>query len=104
MKILNYTPHTIDIVTEGRIISIPSDGVARVTSSLSPVKKINGIDIMKQEYGVVLGLPSQQDNVYIIVSRMIYDAMDKRSDLLVVGESIRDNSGKVIGCKNLSRY
>lgn len=99
MRILNYTPHKIDIVG---FDPIPSDGEARVSESITIVDTINGINVISKNLGVVVGLPEESDDIVYIVSLMVSQALPNRKDLLIPGELIRDK-GVVVGCKNLCR-
>ena len=103
--IKNMTPHTINIVTEdGReICSIPSDGIARVSSRTDVVDKIGDVPITKTVFGEVEGLPEETDGVLFIVSRMVQSAASERHDLLVPGLQVRDADGRIVGCRSLDR-
>lgn len=94
---MNLTPHVVNV---GLRKFEPSGIVARLAETNEEVGKIDGISIIKQVRGEIMGLEPPLENVYYIVSRVIFDASD-RKDLLAVGETIRDKEGKIIGCKNL---
>ena len=68
MKILNYTPHTINI--EG-VDPIETSGSARVSQTFKKEENINGIDIMKSTYGDVEGLPEIEKETMIRVSSIV---------------------------------
>jgi len=94
MTYLNYTPHTINL-NDGR--SFPSVGLARVSSSFSPIVD----DVCGVLYGVVTGLPDPQDGVKIIVSAMIINAnADDRDDLVAPAtghpDTIRNDKGHIV--------
>ena len=95
--ILNYTPHTINI---GEKV-IASSGNARITQSIMPTHEIDGIQVIKTFCSNVTGLPEPQKGVYLIVSLMVQEALPNRMDLLSPGELIRNETGQIIGCKNL---
>jgi hypothetical protein len=116
VKLLNYTPHTINLGD----IAIFSNGNARVSEKITVidtlsnidlintdlgevVDTINNIDIINKKLGEVTGLPEQKDKQFIIVSLMVAQALPEREDLLIPGELVRDNTGKIIGCKNLCK-
>ena len=118
-KIINLTPHSVTV----NGIEIPSSGVARLQERFSgclktpvfmsssgvarlqernePAGEIMGIPMIRQVRGDAEGLPPQQEGVWIIVSRPIFDALPDRRDLLAIGETIRDAQGKILGAKNL---
>jgi hypothetical protein len=97
--VLNYTPHDINI---GNVI-ISSSGNARVSEEINVVDSLNDVDIISKKLGVVTGLPDEKHKQFIIVSLMVAQALPEREDLLIPGELVRDNTGKIIGCKNLCR-
>lgn len=103
MKILNYTPHTVNIILEsGEIYNFLSVGNARCVQTTVQVGEINNIPITSTEFGEVEGLPQEQKGIYYIVSRLILQALPQRRDLLVPNEVVRDEKGKIIGCKSLA--
>lgn len=104
MRILNYTPHTVNVFTDSREVrSFASMGSARCTEETIITRNIDGIDISQTTLGEVEGLPDPQPNTMYIVSRLILVACrDTRNDLLVPNEIIRDVKGNIIGCKSLA--
>jgi hypothetical protein len=106
MTIINKTPHAIDVVTaDGTVTITPTLPAARVTTKRVPVEPVDGIPVDRVEFGPVVDLPAPQDGVFLLVSAIVASAPEakNRTDLLVVGEAIRDATGKVTGCKGLSR-
>ncbi len=104
MEILNYTPHAITVVsdtTEDGVTEFPSVGVARVSSTISRVGEHAGILFTRQSFGEVTGLPPQTKGVWLIVSRLVAAACPNRTDLLVPGNLIRDNEGRVTATESL---
>lgn len=101
-KIINLTPHDINI--QG-LEPISSSGKARCKEKNEVIGKVGEIDIIKKEFGEVEGLPPIEDiNVIYIVSLPIAQAVKGiREDCYIPGEIIRDNSGKIVGCKNLAK-
>ena len=101
--IKNLTPHTINVVgTEGEaLMSFPSEGIARISSTTEVVGEINGLPLTKTIFGEVEGLPEEKEDTYIIVSAMVKSALPGRSDLLVPGLQVRDDQGRVVGCQSL---
>ena len=102
-KILNFTPHALKVVDlDGSVVTFPSVGVARVATSSVSKDPINGFGVVATAFADVAGLPSPQDGVYFVVSRLVLSACPGRTDLLCPGELIRDVDGNVIGCKGFS--
>lgn len=101
MKVVNLTPHSINIV--GGPTFEPSGQIARISSSNENAGEllINGelIPLITQQFGEVVGLPEEKEGVLFIVSSLIF-SNTKRRDLLVPGEQVRDDQGRVVGCKS----
>lgn len=103
MKFINLTPHDITIVKEGGNIVIPASGnVARVETIKDTVGYIDGIPIHKTRFGEVVGLPDPADDTMCIVSLATAKAASGRRDLVVTDDAVRDNNGRIIGCRALA--
>ena len=104
--IVNLTPHEIavyDAAGESVLQVIPSSGMARAAQTREPLDKINGIPVSKTGYGAVTGLPDQQDGVVYIVSVLTAQAAPDRKDLYIVDDLVRDDTGRILGCKALAQ-
>ncbi len=104
MKIVNLTPHELNFVMgDGAEIKIPPSGmVARVEETSKNVGSVNGIPIIKKTFGQIEGLPEPQENTIYVVSLLTAQAVRDRSDVFVIGESIRNEKGQVVGAKSLA--
>ena len=106
VKIVNLTPHEImvyDAAGESVLQVIPSSGMARAAQTREPLADINGIPVSKTGYGAVEGLPDQRDGVVYIVSVLTAQAAPDRKDLYIVDELVRDDTGRILGCKALAQ-
>jgi len=104
-RIVNTTPHGVNINHGGNtVVVIPPSGVlVRVAVSTLEMPPIGGFRFTKTVTGVVQGLPIMTDGVYLIVSRMALSSADPlRTDLLCVGEILRDAAGVVVGAIGFS--
>lgn len=121
--IINMTPHTITLyadkdcqeVVKGNYVSLvlkegskpimtlPSEGVARASSSKELLYTIDSIPVYKTVYGEPEGLPEPAPNTYFIVSALTAQAAKGRHDLLIVDGAVRDSEGKIIGCTAFGR-
>lgn len=103
--IINLTPHHVNIyIDKDEIITIKTKGLHKAVRCLSLTKcigKIANIDLTRTELGEVYNLPNEKKDVYYIVSRMVFDIIKDRKDLLVPNDVVRNNEGDVIGCRNL---
>ena len=99
MPFINLTPHEINEVDSGTVL--PSSGIARVRQCSKNVRKVDGIQIFRSEYeGSVQGLPEPQEGVIYIVSALALNAVPAdRTDVVAPGDAVRDESGRVVGCK-----
>ena len=60
---------------------------------------LDGVSVEVVVFGQVEGLPAPQPGVYYIVSGLVLSAASDRPDLLAPGQPVRDEAGRVIGCK-----
>ena len=108
--ITNLTPHQITIVDEsGTIVrAIPSAGVARAAVTSTPTGRLDGVPLVAQTYGRPEGLPEPKPGVYLVVSLVTAQAAEAAGrdtdDLLLVADLVRDDAGRVIGCRALAPY
>ena len=108
MEFVNLTPHAISIFdADGNVMKKiePSGTIARLSTSTETVDVIDGIRITATVFGDIEGLPSSDPNgnVGYIVSSLVAQAVDGRSDIFIPNESVRDSQGRIIGCKSLGR-
>jgi len=111
IQLVNLTPHTINIVTEDgtQILSLESQGIARVAATTEVVGQLKVGEVVVPQthttFGEVEGLPEQAPGVGYIVSNMIISALAQqgihRTDLFTPGMQVRDDQGRVIGCRSL---
>lgn len=111
VKVVNLTPHDVNIVNDnGEVIrTYPATGtVARVASSASKVREIDGVDVVSTEFGDVDGLPPQSSDTVYIVSMLVAQALSDRTDLIAPDTGpqsvVRDDKGQIIGVKRFARY
>lgn len=103
MKIINLTPHNVDICDEnGNIIkTYEASGIdARMTFGYDDVDVIDGVPMVVRTPRRIKGLPSPQKDTMFIVSNIIMDACPDRKDLLAPVKQVRIN-GRVVGCQAL---
>ena len=108
-QLINLTPHAINILDEDNnlIMSVDPDGrVARVTVSRENTGLINvGGHIIQLSQTVIsdeiTDLPDPEDNVILIVSSMVANACPQRQDVRIPDDAVRDEAGRIIGCRSL---
>lgn len=103
-SIINLTPHAITIVMEsGNIVVPPSGVVARRSENTVTIGMVEGIPIVKKVFGVVENLPDPVEGIIYITSALV-GAEVKRADVMSPGDPVRDEHGRVIGCKTLCSF
>lgn len=104
MNIINLTPHEINFIHGDEIVSIPASGtVARLTSKTVVTGEIMGIPVTETVYGEVTGLPDEDgENIYV-VSALVAAQCKNRFDVFIPNESVRDENGRIVGCRSLGR-
>lgn len=98
--------HTVRIFnkeTDGLVVEIPFSGVqARRAESSEMFDENEGIQMFRTIYGEVEGLPEAQDDVVIIVSMAVRQALPDRKDLASPGSLRKDEAGQPTGCYGLN--
>lgn len=104
MQIINLTPHAVTIVKETGNLIFPASGqLARVSARTVTVGEIDGIPVTETLYGEVEGLPAETAETIYIVSSLVAQRCKGRNDVFIPNESVRDEAGRIIGCKSLGR-
>jgi len=118
-KIVNLTPHEIDFMLEdGTEIKIPPSGrVARLEEETKVIGEIDGIPVVQKQLKILQGLPEPQPDTIYIVSLVVAQKVKEmnqyhtakhefskiRDDIYIIGESIRDEAGRIVGAKSLAK-
>lgn len=109
MKILNYTPHAINICANGENKTYNSVGVARADVISEVISYIDGIPVIKKTFGKVYGLPESLPNdTILIVSSLTAQAAKTENhaltnQLYVVNDTLRDEKGRIIAATSLAK-
>ena len=108
-SIVNLTPHTVNLIgADGSVVAeFPSSGIARARQTDVVVDNIGGVPIVETTFGEVVDLPEPQEGVMLIVSIITLNAARAggrtTDDLLITSGPVRDETGRIIGCKALGR-
>ncbi len=110
-KIKNLTPHEVTLVGEdGKVIAtFPSEGVLRLPQTTLRVGtlKVDGdgieIPVTKTTFGGIDQLPPKEEGTIYIVSALTCQAAPDRDDFFIPDQTVRDEHGRIIGCRALSR-
>lgn len=106
MTFINLTPHAISFLNnDGNIIKVveASGKLARLTTKTITVDDFDGVPVTETVYGEVEGLPDPIPNTIFIVSSLVAQRVPERQDVFIPNESVRDDAGRIIGCKSLGR-
>jgi len=107
MKIINLTPHALNIVTDSGTVTIPPSGtVARVsvTRESAGTVTVGGVQVplYRATYGAVEGLPAPEPNTLFVVSAVVAAAARDRTDLVVPDDLVRGDQGRVVGGRGVA--
>lgn len=128
MRLVNLTPHTIniyqvtDLVEIGKpgsnqwalpygdapqpIRVIPSEGTPatapRVGVNHVPAGAVAGVPLFRAAFGEVYNLPAPVEGTIYIVSALVANAAPDRKDLATVLGGVKDTAGRVCGCVGLA--
>lgn len=114
----NMTPHVVTLIVEGVRVDFPSEGIIRAKQEDTKVDEIvtdldlgnssTGftIPVFKSTFGAPEGVPENLDGIYI-VSSLAYQSLKaagmSMEHFVIPSGTIRDESGKIIGCKGFAR-
>ena len=90
---------------------LPSEGVARAATSTVAAGevRVTGVSfpVTRTVFGEVVDLPEVEEDTLLVVSLITANAAvaggRTADDLLVVGETVRDEGGRIIGCTGFGR-
>ncbi|HET6644215.1 MAG TPA: hypothetical protein VFG65_01825 [Fimbriimonadales bacterium] len=111
ITIVNLTPHALDFLDgENDAMSsvAPSGQVARCAETTEVVGKISigaaKVDIVRKSYGELDGLPPAKDGTVYVASNLVMQAACAmgRHDVFCPADLIRDESGRIVGCRALA--
>jgi len=123
VKIVNLTPHPVVIYMWNEQTGYlepfefpPSGIVARCEEkvlkkcytlynvTISGIPELHAFDWEEKTIGNVVNLPPPKPNTIYIVSMAVAQAVGKeREDVFCIGETVRDEKGRIIGAKSLAR-
>lgn len=115
----NMTPHTVSVIVNGVRVDFPSEGVIRAKQADTKVDEIvTDLNLGNSSTGFTIpvffstffepeGVPELKDDTIYIVSSLAFQSLKTygydMSHFVVPSGTIRDESGKIIGCKGFAR-
>lgn len=110
MRIRNLTPHEVVVITElGDELRLdPEARSARIRtladrSRLVSVATGAKIRVMREAPVRVVDLPEPSEDVLLVVSRLVAERA-RRADVVCPTDIVRDDSGRVVGCRALAHF
>jgi len=103
-RIINLTPHPVTVVSQDggtAHVFMPSGTVPRCREDVVIIGDLDGIPLVRKSLGQVENLPDPQEGVYYIVSLAVAQAA-RRPDLLVPDDMVRDEQGRILGCRRFA--
>lgn len=107
-KLINLTPHPIVLMdTNGQVVeTIESTGFARAKQENTSIGSVNGFPLSQVRFGEPEGMPAPQDGVLFVVSQITANALKdqgRTEDILIVDQAVRDDQGRIIGCRGFAK-
>jgi len=109
--VVNLTPHTVKIVSDGvEYVIEPSGMVARVSAvynEAAPARQLPNVTFVTREFGEVEGLPEPDGNMYIVsgfVLAAVEASGDVRMDVVAPDTgptAIRDDKNRILAVTRL---
>jgi len=102
----NLTPHAVVLLDDaGQVVRSfePELPLPRVSMQTVPAEAIDGLPVVRQEYGAVQDLPAEEPGIFLVVSALVQQACPERHDLLIPTLLVRDDAGRIIGCRAFAR-
>ena len=101
-KMKNLTPHAITVGKE----TIPSHGIARVSASYVKAGNVGGMEVYRQTFGDVEGLPAPESGTIYIVSALVLSALaGSRNDVFAPATGhpgvVRNEAGHIVSVPGL---
>lgn len=113
--VINLTPHEVNLVdNEGNPVAAfePTGTIARAAQKDVKVGAVEvapgiNVDVVNTTYGEPTDLPQFKEGTYYVVSILTAQAAKAHgrttSDLLVTSDPVRNDEGRIIGCKRFAR-
>jgi len=102
----NTTPHAINVLNDENelIMEIPPSGMTiRLDQTEELVTTIpvgdTELDILNIKFKANEELPLPLPRHFFIVSQVVANAHPERADFLMVARTVRDDKGRIIGCR-----
>ena len=110
MNIVNLTPHALNFMSQGPdgpVVTIPPSGlVARCAVDRVQVDTVTvdgiSVPVNQTRFGEVSDLPDPRPDTIFVVSALVAQAVPDRQDVFITDDAVRDDQGRIIGCRALA--
>jgi len=111
-RLINLTPHPLNLMgDEGELVIPPSGRIARAREERELIEYLilegRKIPVYKVRYGEVIDLPPPEPGVIYVVSSITAQAVARtdpgRDDVVIPGDPVRDQEGRIIGMRGVCR-
>ena len=108
VTIKNLTTHSVSIISENREIlkKYPPQGIVRAERSSMIVGEVDGVPLIKMTFYAPQGLPAHEEKMWLIVSAITASAAKAAGratdDLITPIDFVRDEHGKILGCRRFA--
>ena len=106
MKMFNLTPHAVNLMDDNNTVIAtftPAGIVARAkqVNTLIGTVDANGVPVpvYRAVYGAIENLPEPKEGCVYLVSALTAQAAKGRDDVYVTMDPVRDDQGRIIGCR-----
>lgn len=106
MKIVNLLGYNVSYYNFNGDVEVFPAGKGlpmKLNGTITVVGSENGINVIKFAYppAEAIGIPKSEKNTFYIVSQSICQAYPDRKDLVYPSNFVKNEAGKIVGCKML---
>ena len=96
-KIVNLTPHEINLIVDGKEIVIPKGDAPpiRLNEEWTDLGEVGGIPLVSCKYTSDVELPPIIEGTIYITSAIVANAFPERTDFVIPAQGLRDDNGRI---------
>ena len=103
-KIVNLTPHEINLIVGGKEIIIPKGDTPaiRLKEEWTHLGEVDGIPLVSCKYTSDVALPPIIEGTIYITSAIVANAFPERTDFVIPAQGLRDEDGRIYARQSLA--